>query len=198
MTGDWFSSPECAASCSHSHTGGSAYGQKTHDTEIQDGKAESSQEGEDRQTQGRQSEGCKTEGEKGRSESTGQAGKSTGKKGESASQTGESASQEGCCQARGTESGRPDQGDTFRLVGQGSSDFRYPIGNRFFEEGRHGYIGYHTQHNLCVFEKEPKSPTRGLRKFRSRKTTRAQGPQPCDGRIHKNQGIQGRALQSWL
>ncbi len=191
MTGKWFSSLECAASCSHSHTGGSAYGKKTHDTEIQDRKAESSQEGESRKTQDRQSEGCEAESAKGCGKSTGQAGESTGKK-------GESASQEGCCQARGTESGRPDQGDTFRLVGQGSSDFRYPIGNRFFEEGRHRYIGYHTQHDLCVFEKEPKSPTRGLRKFRSRKTTRTQGPQPCDGRIHKNQGIQGRALQSWL
>ncbi len=191
MTGDWFSSPECAASCSHSHTGGSAYGQKTHDTEIQDSKAESSQEGEDRQTQSCQSEGCKTEGEKGRSESTGQAGESAGR-------TGESAGQEGCCQARGTESGRPDQGDTFRLVGQGSSDFRYPVGNRFLEESRHRDIGCYTQHSLCVFEKEPESPTRGLRKFPSRETARTQGPQPCDGRIHKDQGIQGRALQGWL
>ena len=78
MTGDWFSSPEYAAFCSHSHTGGSAYGQKTHDTEIQDSEAESSQEGEDRQTQGRQSEGCKTEDEKGRSESTGQTGERAG------------------------------------------------------------------------------------------------------------------------
>jgi hypothetical protein len=209
MTGNRFSSLECAASCSHSHTGGNAYGQKTHDTEIQDSKAESSQEGsqegESRKTQDRQSEGCEAEGAKGRSESTGQASESTGKKGEStgqasesASQTSESASQEGCCQARGTESDRPDQGDTFRLVGQGSSDFRYPVGNRFFEEGRHRYIGFHTQHSVCVFEKEPEIPTRGLRKFPSRKTARTQGPQPCDGRIYKNQGIQGRALQSWL
>jgi hypothetical protein len=195
MTGNWFSSPECAASCSHSHTGGSAYGQKTHDTEIQGSEAESSQEGESRQTQDRQSEGCEAEGEKGRSESTGQAGEEgTGEKGESACQTGESACQEGCCQACGTEGGRPGQGDTFRLVGQGSSDFRYPVGNRFLEESRHGDIGCHTQHGFCVFEKESESPTRGLRKFRSRETARTQGPQPCDGRIHKNQGIQGRAL----
>lgn len=144
MTGNRFSSPECAASCSHSQTGGSAYGQKTHDTEIQGSKAEGSQEGKSRKTQNRQSQGCKAEGEKGRSESAGQAGESTGqageshgKKGESTSQTGESACQEGCCQARGTKGGWQDCGDTFRLVGQGSSDFRYPVGNRFLEEGRH-------------------------------------------------------------
>lgn len=164
--------------------GGSAYGQKTHDTEIQDSKAEGSQEGESRKTQDRQSEGCEAESAKGCSESTGKKG--------------ESASQEGCCQARGTESGRPDQGDTFRLVGQGSSDFRYPVGNRFLEEGRHRDIGCYTQHSLCVFEKESESPARGLRKFPSRETARTQGPQPRDGRIHKDQGIQGCALQGWL
>ena len=196
MTGRWFSSPECAASCSHSQTGGSAYGQKTHDTEIQGSKAEGSQEGKSRKAQNRQSEGCKAEGEKGRGDSTGQTGESTSQTCESDGKKGESACQEGCCQERGTESGRSGQGDTVRLVGQGSSDFRYSVGNRFLEEGRHGYFGCRSQHGLRVFEKEPKSPTGGLRKFRSRKTSRTQGPQPCDGRIHKNQGIQGRALQS--